>query len=245
MVPANWEQREQGHTDWVQLERQRMHDFGTNLSTADESSDQDSPEPVNGTTIATDGGTTRWQPDGVGLDEPLPAALQSALGQFVGQGSVDTLGEWVTEVREQTGGGSMDLEALCHSSESTDHWGEMDGERYYFVCFYDAVIMAAIADEPVDIHTESPDGAVIEAHSLGGIDLSVTPESAVFSFGISTDAVASDDGPTLQDGYEAVCPYVKAFPDRPAYEEWAETVDAATVAMPLAGATEIARALAA
>jgi hypothetical protein len=138
----------------------------------------------------------------------------------------------------------MSLEALCHTDEETGHWGEMDGERYHFACFYDAVIMAAIADEPVDIHTESPDGDVIEAHSLGGVDLSVTPESAVFSFGISTDVVTGDDGPTLQDGYQAVCPYVKAFPNREDYEAWAETVDAATVAMPLVGATELARALA-
>jgi len=223
-----------------------MHDFGTNSTRHDESKEKDAHSgPANAASTATDGGRAHWEPDGVGLDEPLPPELQSALGQFVGRDSVATLGEWVEEVRRQTGGGSMDLEALCHSEESTGHWGEMAGERYHFVCFYDAVIMAAIADEPVDIHTESPDGAVIEAHSLGGSGLSVTPESAVFSFGISTEMVTGDDGPTLQDGYQAVCPYVKAFPNREAYDAWAETVDAATVAMPLAGATEIASALAA
>lgn len=223
-----------------------MHDFGTNSIPHDESKEKDTHSgPANVTSTATDGGSPHWEPDGVGLAEPLPLEIQSALGEFVGRDSVATLGEWVEEVRRQTGGGSMDLEALCHSGESTGHWGEMDGERYYFVCFYDAVIMAAIADEPVDIHTESPNGAVIEAHSLGGNGLSVRPESAVFSFGIRTDVVTGDDGPTLQDGYQAVCPYVKAFPNRDAYEEWAETVDAATVAMPLVGATEIASALAA
>jgi hypothetical protein len=201
--------------------------------------------PANQETSESTGGTAHWEPEGVGLFEPLPGNLQSALGRFVGTESVTTLREWVTEEREQTGGGSMSLEALCHSNESTDHWGEMDGERYHFACFYDAVIMAAIADETVDIHTKSPDGTVIEARSLGGADLSVTPETAVFSFGISTDVVTGADGPTLQDGYEAVCPYVKAFPDREAYEEWAVRVGAATVAMPLAGATEIASALAA
>jgi hypothetical protein len=201
--------------------------------------------PANPDTSEPAGRTAHWEPEGVGLFEPLPADLQSALGRFVGTESVRTLYEWVTEVREQTGGGSMSLEALCHSNDSTDHWGEIDGERYHFVCFYDAVIMAAIADEPVDIHTKSPGGAVIEARSLGGADLTVSPESAVFSFGIATDVITAADGPTVQDGYEAVCPYVKAFPDREAYEEWAERVDAATVAMPLAGATEIASALAA
>lgn len=223
-----------------------MHDFGTNSIPHDESGEKDTHSgPANATSTATDGGRAHWEPDGVGLDKPLPPELQSALGQFLGRKSVTTLGEWAEEVRRQTGGGSMDLEVLCHSDESTGHWGEVSGERYHFVCFYDAVIMAAIADEPVDIHTESPDGVVIEAYSLGGTGLSVTPESAVFSFGISTDVVTGEDGPTLQDGYEAVCPYVKAFPDREAYEEWAETVDATTVAMPLVGATEIARALAA
>jgi hypothetical protein len=36
---------------------------------------------------------------------------------------------------------------------------------------------------------------------------------------------------------------VKAFPDGDAYEEWAETVPAATVAMALDGATEFAAVL--
>jgi hypothetical protein len=223
-----------------------MNDADANATNRDEPSDGPT---CCGTTDATtgesDGGATRWRPDGSGLDEALPPALQKALGRFVGRESVDSLGEWVSEVREQTGGGSMSLEALCHADEDTGHWGEMGGERYHFACFYDAVIMAALADEAVDVRTESPEGAVIEAQSVGGSDLSVTPDDAVFSFGISTTVATGDGGPTLQDGYEAVCPYVKAFPDRHAYEAWADTVDASTVAMPLEGATEIATALAA
>ena len=90
----------------------------------------------------------------------------------------------------------------------------------------------------------SPGGTVVEAQAVGSDELSVTPEEAVFSLGIGTDAYGESGGnPTLQDGYAAICPYVKAFPDREAYEQWAETVPAATVALPLAGATDVASAL--
>ena len=90
----------------------------------------------------------------------------------------------------------------------------------------------------------SPGGTVVEARAVGSDELSVTPEEAVFSLGISTNAHEKSGGnPTLQDVYAAICPYVKAFPDRGAYEQWADTVPAATVAMPLAGATDVAGAL--
>jgi hypothetical protein len=72
----------------------------------------------------------------------------------------------------------------------------------------------------------------------------VTPEGAVFSFGIETTVASpSGDGPTLEQGYSSICPYVKAFSDFEAYERWAERVPAATIAMPLAGATELAAEL--
>jgi hypothetical protein len=178
------------------------------------------------------------------LDQQLPDDLRTALGRFVGIQSVDTLAVWSEQIRQLTGGGSIDVEQLCHTDETTAHWGEVDGERYHFRCFYDAVILAALEDEPVDIHTVSPDGVVVEARAAGSETLSVTPDTAVFSLGIALDAHEPSGGdPTLQDGYAAICPYVKAFPDRDAYEAWATGVPAATVGMPLSGATAFARAL--
>lgn len=178
------------------------------------------------------------------LDAPLPADLQSALGRFVGKGSVDTLGEWATDIRRLTGGGSLAVEELCHASAETDHWGEVGDERYYFRCFYDAVILAALEERPVDIRTVSPDGTVIEARAVGSDELSVTPEEAVFSLGIDESAGEQFGGnPTLEDGYAAICPYTRAFPDREAYDQWADGVPAVTVALPLAGATDFASAL--
>lgn len=178
------------------------------------------------------------------LDAELPQDMQSALGRFRGLGSVDTLGEWAGEVHRHVGGGSIGIEDLCLTGERTAHRGTMDGDRYRFACFYDAVILAALSDRPVDIRTESPAGNVIEARAVGSTDLKATPEEAVFSFGIekSTEPV-SDDGPSLEHGYTSICPYVKAFPNLEAYDRWAKRFSAATVAMPLAGATELAAEL--
>lgn len=185
----------------------------------------------------------QWIGDVSVLDVELPRDLQLALGQFLGSKSIDTLGEWATELRQHVGG-SISIEELCLSSDQTDHWGSVDGDQYYFACFYDAVILAALSDRSVDIHTESPDGEVIEAHATGSSDLTVTPEGAVFSFGIErTVDSPSGDGPTLEQGYASICPYVKAFSDFGAYERWAKRVPAATVAMPLSGATELAAEL--
>lgn len=178
------------------------------------------------------------------LDAQLPDELRSALGHFVGSDSIDTLREWTSGIRSHTGGGAIDSEQLCHTDTESEHWGEVGKERYYFQCFYDAVILAAIEERPVDIRTVSPDGTVVEAQAVGSVELLITPKETVFSFGIELDAYERSSGsPTLQDGYAAICPYVRAFPDHTAYEQWAETVPATTVALPLAGATDVARAL--
>jgi hypothetical protein len=188
----------------------------------------------------------RWIEGGDALDAQLPADLRAALGRFVGKESVDTLGEWARDIRRLTGGGSIAVEELCHADGGTAHRGEVGDERYHFRCFYDAVILAALEDRTVEIRTASPGGTVIEARAVGSDELSVTPETAVVSVGIDETAAEQSDGdPTLQEGYAAICPYVNAFPDREAYEQWADEVPAATVALPLAGATDIASALAA
>lgn len=190
------------------------------------------------------GTTDRWISDESVLSTDLPRDVQARLGRLLGERSVDTLQDWIVEVRRSTGGGSIAVDDLCHSNTETPHWGEMAGERYYFLCFYDAVILAALADRPVGIRTESPGGDTIRATAAGTGDLTVTPEEAVFSFGIDDNVTPPADGdPSSADVYAAVCPYVRAFPDADAYEEWASSRSAATVAMPLEGATELAAAL--
>lgn len=177
------------------------------------------------------------------LSAALPAELQTTLGRFLGTDRVETIGEWARAIRRQVDG-SIAVGDLCVAEEATPHRGRVSDETYHFACFYDAVILAALRDESVEIHTESPGGVEIELRATGD-DLTVRPETAVFSFGI--DAAVdppSGEAPSLEDGYAAICPYVKAFPTADAYRAWSKAVDAPTVAMPLAGATELAAELA-
>lgn len=185
------------------------------------------------------GGDERWLGE-ARLDATLPEELQAAFGQFFGTGPVETLDACADRFREQNG--TIAVDDLCATDEQTAHRATVDGEQYRFLCFYDAVILATLESETVDIRTESPDGAVVEARAVGGDELTVTPDTAVFSFGL--DPAAGGDGdPTLEDGYAAICPYVNAFPDRDAYESWATAISAPTVGLPLAGATAFAAAL--
>lgn len=142
------------------------------------------------------------------LDAELPEDVRSALGRFLGVETVDSLGEWASEVRRHVDADSISIEELCLTDKQTNHWGIMDGDRYYFVCFYDAVILAVLSDRPVDIRTESPTGKVIEARAIGSDELTVMPDEAVFSFGIESVNSPSEEGPTLEEGYTWICPYV-------------------------------------
>lgn len=186
----------------------------------------------------------RWLTGNHVLDATLPDDVAVLLGRLLGNDPVETLGEWVLEVRRHTGGGSIDVEDLCHTDAASPHRGQVAGETYGFRCFYDAVILAALRDEPVDIRTESPSGTLIRATAAGTADLHVTPPTSIFSFGVDESVdPPGPNGPSTGDVYSAICPYVKAFPDSASYANWAETVPAATVALPLSGATDVAEAL--
>lgn len=173
----------------------------------------------------------------------LPEELGTALGQFLGQKPVTTLDEWARALRQQVGG-PLSIEELCTTDQETDHWGTVGDERRHFLCFYDAVILAALSPDPVEIHTQSPDGSVIEARAVGTELVDVTPPDAVFSIGIKPNRKPLSDGSrSLEDAYTAICPFVKAFPDVKSYEHWAESVSGATVGLSLDGAAKFAAAL--
>lgn len=198
--------------------------------------------------IETDGGsgasTGRWLGAESPLEAELPADLRTGFGRVIGEPPIATLAEWLEAVRDAAGDGDIDVDQLCHADEATPHVGRIDDDVYHFQCFYDAVVLSALVEEPVDITTESPDGETIEAEAVGTDALRVTPESAAVSVGVAADVSPPADGdPAPSALYGAVCPYVRAFPDRAAYESWAETVAASTVGLPLAGATEVAAAL--
>lgn len=175
------------------------------------------------------------------LTTELPEKLGSTLGRFLGIERVSTVGGWVSAVRYHIEGDSVSIDDLCHTAAETEHWGIVSGDKYHFACFYDAVILATLLEQPVEIRTRSPAGDVIEARADGSDDLSVNPSTAVFSFGIDNHVhPPTGDEPTLETAYAAICPFVNAFPNRQAYEGWTNSVPAETICMPLSGATELA-----
>lgn len=175
-------------------------------------------------------------------EAPLPPDVAAAMGELFGTGPVETLDAWADVIGETVddGGG---VEALCHADEPTPHRARRAGETYHFLCFFDAVVLSYLTGDPVDLRTESPGGDGIEAHVSPEEGVEADPPSAVVSFGVARDPASTvpEDGPTA--AYGAVCPYVKAFPDRRAYEQWADGVDAATVGLPLADGVPFATAI--
>ncbi len=195
-------------------------------------------ENENRTENETD--TERWLGGTDVLDADVPAAFRAEMSGFLDR-ELTTLGEWVEALRDANDG-AIDAEMLCHADAETRHRATLDGETYHFQCFYDAVALARLRDGAVEIRTESPSGEVVEATSDGhGVD--PTPSTAVVSFGIERGASTADDEPRIAETYGAICPYVKAFPDREAYASWADTVGAETVAMPLAEGVPVASRL--
>ena len=212
---------------------------------------ENNPDHVEGSTVDAsdaDGGSEmagpRWLTDAPILAGQLPEDVQRLLARLLDEEPVETLDEWIEAVRRHTDGGPIGTEQLCHAGTPTPHWGELEGTRYHFSCFYDAVVLSALVDASVDVRTESPDGSIVTATAVGTEGLEVHPETAVFSFGVDEAVTPPDvDGPSAVDVYAAVCPYVRAFPHPDAYLQWADDIPAATVAMPLQGATDVAAAL--
>ena len=186
----------------------------------------------------------RWLVERPVTNAPLPEDVGDRMSRFLGTESVETLAGFVAALTDTIDEGSFAVDDLCHAATETSHRATMSGETYHFRCFYDGVALAHLADEPAKVHTENPAGKPIEMQASPDGDIAVTPPNAAMSFGIAdnVDSVAPE-GPSPEEAYEAICPYVKAFSTRESYERWAESVDAATVGLPLAAGVPIAAAL--
>lgn len=187
----------------------------------------------------------RWLGERPVTDAVLPPGMAEIARRFLADGSIETLGDLVETVSVTADDGPVTIDDLCHAPEQTPHRATMGEETYHFLCFFDGIALAHIADGPVTIETESPTGETVEARATPDGNVAVSPPDAAMSFGVATDVGApADGGPTLGELYEAFCPYVKAFHSREAYERWAEGADAATVGMSLVAGVPIAAALA-
>lgn len=171
----------------------------------------------------------------------LPDDVARAMTALYPGPSVETVDDFVAATRTGAGG-ALAVEDLCHVDRETPHVARTAGETHRFRCFFDGVALASLADEAVEIETESPGGATVELTVTPDGEVDVSPAGAAMSLGIATDAPDVID-PTPEAVYGRVCPYVKAFPSRERYREWAAGVDAATVGLPLVAGLPIAAAL--
>ncbi|WP_254822154.1 organomercurial lyase [Haloglomus halophilum] len=185
---------------------------------------------------------SRWLTERPVLDAGLPADLTTAATEFYGVGPVETLRDFA-EASRAVAGGSVEVTDLCHVEGDSPHRAVTGEETYSFRCFYDGVALARLQSEPVELRTESPGGAVVELEVAADGSVAVTPEDAAMSFGIAPAAGTLDDDPSPEAVFEAVCPWVKAFPSREAYEGWAAATAAPTVGLPLAEGTPVAAEL--
>lgn len=186
----------------------------------------------------------RWIDERPPTDGSLPRDVTRLMSRFYSADAVETLGDFVSATRADAGGGAIDVEDLCHVDGDSRHVATTPGETYHFRCFYDGIALSLLAEEPVEITTESPAGKSIEVRVTPDGDVESTPPGTVLSFGIAADVEPPAAGaPDPGDVYAAVCPYVKAFRTRAAYEGWAAAVDAATVGMPLEAGIPVAEAL--
>lgn len=194
----------------------------------------------------------RWLEARPVTDAQLPADVTEAMERFLGE-SVETLDDVVAAMREATGGGPLAEEDLCYSDGETPHSATVGEETHYFECFFDGVALAFLADEPVEIKTETPAGEPIELTASPEGEVDSTPSDAVLSFGISRDVAPA---PEAEAGGEhtdrtvdeaaiaAICPAVRAFSTRRSYETWAAAAGYATVGLPLEAGVPVAAALA-
>ena len=190
----------------------------------------------------------RWLDTDPVTDGVLPPDVADRFDRLLGH-PIETMGDVVSGIRTSTGG-PLTADHLCHTTTETPHVAVTDGETYHFQCFFDGIGLAALVDGPVEISTESPAGEPIDVRATPKGAIESTPPEAVMSFGIGggvdevdPDRSTSGAATGAELAYGLICPYVRAFTDRSAYERWAARVEVATVGMALTDGVPIATAL--
>lgn len=186
------------------------------------------------------------------LERELPSDLTdqfAAVGAAVGlERAPKTMGEWVELTTSTLDDADVPtgLEAMC-TADRDRHEATFGDRTRRFHCVLDTLLVPFVvdSDEPVEVHSESPQSGETIEIQVSREELAVSPETAVMSFGLATDfgEITGDQiDPTV--GYELFCPYVNAFVSREEYERWAdETDEAITIGLSVSEGYELAHAL--
>lgn len=173
----------------------------------------------------------------------LPPALAERFGTVLDLDDPPaTLDEWAeaTADRLDAAGVTVGVDELCTATESR-HEARIGDERWQFHCVLDALVAPFVLDdaETAEIRSECPASGEIVEIDVGTDHVSVAPTSAVVSLGLAADVEPPEavTETVTAYGHETFCPYINAFPDETAYEEWdAATPEAVTMPVPVEAA---------
>ena len=124
-----------------------------------------------------------------------------------------------------------------HQSKLTRHAVHIDETVKHVPCVMDALIVALLHDDnPVEIYSESPQDGEIIRFRVTDDGVTVTPASAVISFGLGTEESTNPDFDSLKDSLNApdastptTCSVINAFPDSASFERWAAEISEAAL----------------
>ena len=123
-----------------------------------------------------------------------------------------------------------------YQSEPTRHAVYIGETTEHVPCVMDALIVALALDtDPIEIHSEPPGGGETVQFRVTDEELTVTPESAVVSFGIGYEEADEADMANVEEQLNeastipTTCSVTNAFPDSEAYAQWAADVSEAAV----------------
>lgn len=167
------------------------------------------------------------------LRTDVAARFRDALGSDEPPATLDELADAMAR-RLADEDVTLGVETLCRT-ESSRHEARIGDRTEHFACVLDTLLLPFVLDDPgpIDVRSRSPASGTVVEIAVSREGVTVDPEDAVVSIGIDADAVSDGEYEDVAEyGYEMVCPYINAFPDREEYEEWASETTSATT-MPL------------
>lgn len=143
--------------------------------------------------------------------------------------------------------GEAGVDEMLFTDESR-HEVRLPDRTEHTYCFLDALVLAFVEDEPIEIRTRPPAAdepieLVVSSQRLQG-----APEGSVVSFGFSsrlTTELSDVEGRSRAELLDVIhrhgCPKINLFEDEQAYGAWARDADAVTMPLTLPQAYALAR----
>ncbi|MFC7156635.1 organomercurial lyase [Halomarina halobia] len=188
--------------------------------------------------------TTESECLGPDIPKPLGTQLKLVLGL---DSRPQTFSDWVDALAyiAERNDIEVGIDMLCTTEESP-HKARFDGGTEYYQCVLDPIIVPFLAEgvDTVEIETQSPVSEKTIELTVTETGVEASPTDAVFSFGVDANVEGPPEhGVNPIFAYGIFCPYGNAFASYEEYEEWADGVDAITMATDMDTAIEWARAI--